>query len=77
MKASFEIGKSYGTIHEVKVISRTSQFITVETKAFGVERVKVSNSDLNKEVLSFKGFFIDANEIFNFYYAQKLALNNN
>jgi hypothetical protein len=77
MKTQFETGKSYGTEHEVKVLSRTAQFITVETRAFGVERVKVSNHDLNKEVLCFKGFYINSSEIFNFQYAQKLALSDN
>lgn len=77
MKLAFEIGKSYGTENEVKVLSRTAQFITVETKSFGVERVKVSNTDLGKEVLFFKCFYINASEIFDFEYAQKLALNNN
>jgi len=76
MKIAFEIGKSYGTESEVKVLSRTAQYVTVETNSFGVERVKISNTDLEKEVLSFKCFYINASEIFNFEYAQKLALNN-
>ena len=77
MKATkFETGKLYGNDLTIEVLKRTEKTITIKTNAWGVTRVKIREYTQGVEGISFKAWFITANENFDFEVAREISMYN-
>ena len=61
----FEANKKYGNDLTIKVLKRTNKTLTIETQAFGVQRVKIREFVKGYESIIFKAWSIDASETYN------------
>jgi len=73
---TFQIGKKYGNDLVITIVKRTAKTITIESREFGVDRVKVRTHANGTEWISYKAWLIDPKDIYNADQAQIEAIKN-
>ncbi len=69
----FQANKSYGNDLTVTILKRTEKTVTIETRGWGVQRVKIRDYGNGVEAISFKAWYITATEDFNAEKATEIA----
>tara|TARA_R110002050_G_scaffold50478_1_gene116648 strand:- start:2213 stop:2446 length:234 start_codon:yes stop_codon:yes gene_type:complete len=70
---TFQESKEYGNDLTIKVLKRTEKTITIETIAWGVQRVKVRKNADGSEFILYKAWLIYASDIFDAEESKKIA----
>ena len=71
---TFQIGATYTNDLAITVTSRTAKTITIESRIFGTDRVKVRTHANGAEWILYKGELINATDLHNRAEAQSEAI---
>jgi hypothetical protein len=70
--SKFEASKSYGNDLTIEVISRTEKMMTIKTRSWGVQKIKIKYDSCGEKIY-FKCWVISAWEKFDFEEARKIS----